>query len=147
MRFEVRSTFTRYDQGVPIGVEVNHSGYNESRKANCNGSYQVSVEEFDRLTVEELQEKAREHIITEARTMIFEVRSTLTRYDQGQAVGVEVNYVGYNENRKANCNGGIQVTVDEFNDLSIEQLQEKAREHIIEEASKTEEVPEKPEAE
>uniref|UniRef100_UPI000CF3CE37 hypothetical protein n=1 Tax=Microbulbifer pacificus TaxID=407164 RepID=UPI000CF3CE37 len=87
------------------------------------------------------------HIIEEARTMIFEVRSTLTRYEQGQAVGVEVNYAGYNESRKANCNGSIQVSVEEFNDLSIEQLQEKSREHIIEEVSKTEEVPEKPEAE
>lgn len=66
MKFEIRSVNLEYADGEVVNIKINYSARNEIRSISANGFYDLTKEEYEaNLSVEELESKAKQHIMNE----------------------------------------------------------------------------------
>ncbi|GAE32457.1 hypothetical protein [Halalkalibacter hemicellulosilyticus] len=69
--------------------------------------------------------------------MNFEVRSVNTRYSDGEMVSVQVSYAARNSDRSVSASGNLVLSAEEYEgNESIAQLEEIAKDHLLEEINK-----------
>ncbi|WP_078597107.1 hypothetical protein [Evansella clarkii] len=73
--------------------------------------------------------------------MNFQIRSVNTRYDENNNVkSVQVAYAAKNEERTISVNGNLELSAEEYaGNESIEKLEEKAKNHLLNEINKDKE--------